>query len=221
MRLPPFFDPLLFSIDLFFTAVAGTFCLLIYFRTREIYQLTKHQGIRYFRDAFLFFGLSYFLRFLFHLVLLSWIAFDFMPPRGMFAPFFILLLGYFSTIGIFYLIFSTIWKKFNNRHLLVFGHSIAILLSVISFITRSHLILLYFQSALLVLAILLIVVRKHEKKISRMRIMYFLIALIWLINLWIIGPRRKPFPFEMQILVELISIGVFAFIYYKLSKWVR
>ena len=222
MEFPHFFDPWLFSTELIFTIIAVGFCLLIYFKTREIYELTKYNGIKYFRDAFLFFGLSYVLRFLFSLVLLSTIAFDFIIPRDMFVPIFILPLGYFSTIGIFYLVFSSIWKRFSNKNLLILGHSVAILLSAMSFITRSHLILLVFQSALLIAAVVLSrVMHKDKKKISQTRILYLLVALLWLINLWVIGPKRRPFSFEIQIFFELISLAVFIFINYKISKLVR
>jgi len=56
--------------------VALIFCLLLYFKTREVYSLTKHTGIKYFRDAFLFFGFAYLLRFLFSIFFLSRVIFD-------------------------------------------------------------------------------------------------------------------------------------------------
>ena len=216
----PHFNPLIFSTEFLFAVIAVVFCFLIYFRTRESYALTKYKGIKYFRDAFLFFGLSYFVRFLFSLFFLSRIAFDFILPRNMFVPFFILLLGYFSTAGIFYLVLSLIWKRFKNRNLLILGHGVAVLLSLVSFITKSHLILLYFQSALLIIAVIMSSAMRGRKKISQIRILYFLVALLWLINLWIID-RRKPFSFEMEIFFELVSLAAFIAIYYKISKWVK
>ncbi len=221
MAFPRFFDPMLFGAELVFTIIAVVFCFLIYIKTKESYELTRHKGIKYFRGAFLFFGLSYALRFLFSIVLLSSITFDFIVPRGMFAPLFILSMGYFSTISIFYLIFSSIWKEFNNRNLLVMGHSITLLLSIASFFTRSHILLFYFQSALLIFgAILILSLHKHEKKISGIRILYFLVSALWLINLFIIG-KRRAFSFEIEILFEVISLAVFLSIYYRVSKWVR
>ncbi len=222
MTLPGFFDPVvLISAELLFTVIAVVFCFLIYFKTRESYELTKYEGIKYFRGAFLFFGLSYVMRFLFSVVLLSTIAFDFIVPRRMFIPLFILPLGYFSTIGVFYLIFSSIWKRFKGKNLLIIGHSVAVFLSIISFFTRSHLILLLFQSALLVFGVALSsIVHKREKKVSQIRILYLLVSVLWLINLWIIG-RPKPFSFEIGLFFELISLAVFIVIYHKISKWIK
>ena len=36
-----YFDPVMFGIELGFTLVAVVFCFLIYFKTKEIYELTK------------------------------------------------------------------------------------------------------------------------------------------------------------------------------------
>lgn len=221
MPILHFFEPLSLGIEILFTVIAVVFCFLIYFRTKEVYQLTKHQGINYFRGAFLFFGLSYLLRFMLSLVFLSRIAFDFIMPREMFIPLFIVPLGYFSTIGIFYLVFSSIWKKFKGKNLLIFGYCAAILMSVISFLTRSPLILLIFQSVLLISGAMVSgTIHKSEKKISQTRVLYLLVSLLWLINLWIVD-RPRPISFKLDIISELVSLIVFVTIYYKISKWVK
>jgi hypothetical protein len=226
MAPPPPMNPMIFSTELLFTIIAVIFCFLIYFKTREIYKLTKYEGIKYFRGAFLFFGLSYVLRFIFSLIRFTGIAFDFFIPREMFALLFILPLGYFSTIGILYLIFGSVWKRFKSKKLLVIGHVIAVLLSVISFLTRSHIILLYLQTALLVIAATLSFfvhkkdALKKEKKITGMKMLYLLISALWLINLWIIDEKR-PFPLEVEIFFQIISLIVFIIIYHKVSKWLK
>ena len=226
MAPPPPMNPLIFSSELLFTIIAVVFCFIIYFKTREIYKLTKYKGIKYFRGAFLFFGLSYLLRFIFSLLMFSSMTFRFFLSREMFALLFILPLGYFSTVGILYLIFGTIWKRFNNRLLLILGHVIAVFLSVISFVTRSHIMLLYLQSILLVIAVILsfFVHRKgvpvKEKKMTGMKALYLLISAFWLINLWVIDTRH-PFPPWVEMLFQAISLAVFITIYYKVSKWLK
>lgn len=216
---PPhlFFGPLVFGTELAFTVIAVAFCFLIYFKTRESYELTRYVGIRYFRDAFLFFGLSYALRFLFGM------GFAFGLPHAMLVLLLILLLGYFSTIGIFYLIFSAVWKRYrNDMDLLVTGHGVALLMSGISFITRSPLILLYLQYSLLVVAVTLgiFLPGKTGSVLSQTKILYLLVALLWLLNLPGAGPRR-PFPPEMEIFFQAISLIVFVVIYSKVSKWIK
>jgi hypothetical protein len=224
----PVFNPLMPMIELVFTVIAVFFCFLIYFKTRESYELTKHKGIRYFRDAFLFLSLSFLMRFLFSLVMFSRFAFDFIIPREMFGPFFILPLGYFSTMGIFYLIFGTIWRRFNNKAMLITGHIIAVALSVVSFITRSHIILLLLQSVFLVIAVILSfsaqkAEKKAENRLSQTKLLYMLMGVLWLINLWIIdrGGMRMHLSPVVGIFFHLIFLAVFVFIYIKVSKWVK
>ncbi len=223
MPITHVFDPVEFSIDVAFTLIAVIFCFLIYFKTRESYELTKYEGIKYFRGAFFFFGLSYLLRFFLSLVILSKIAFDFILPREMFAPFFILFLGYFSTIGIFYLIFSSIWDKFQKKQLLLWGHVIAIILSVISFLTRSHFILLALQFVFLIAAMIFsFVIEKERKKITKIRVLYFLVCILWLLNLLTIDhDRGRFFSIDVDLYSQIISLVVFIIIYYKISKWVK
>jgi hypothetical protein len=215
----PMFEPRIFLPETIFTVISLLFCFLIYFRTKESYELTKYKGLMYFRDAFLFFGFSYLLRFLFEFVPFLR-AVDFILPRSMFAILLILPLGYFSTIGIFYLLFGLVWKNFKNMHMLVFGHTTAILLSVVSFLTRSHMILLYLQCVLLVTAIILGFAAHIGKKVSGIKILYVLVAGLWLINLLVIdSPRHLP-P-EAQIFFQFVSLAVFFIIYHKISKWVK
>jgi len=221
MAFPHFIDPAIFIPELAFTVIAVVFCFLIYLKTRESYELTKYEGIRYFRGAFLFFGLSYVTRFLFSLMHVSTIAFDFIPPRGIFVHLFMLPMAYFSTIGIFYLVFSSIWKKFSRKSLLIIGHSSAALLSIASFITMSHLILLYLQSALLLFgAFISFIIFKKGKKVSKIKILYLLVSALWLINLWVIG-RRRPYSLETEIFFQIISLIVFIVIYHRIAKWVQ
>ncbi|MCK5698593.1 MAG: hypothetical protein KAH93_02010, partial [Candidatus Aenigmarchaeota archaeon] len=55
----PFIDPIGFGIELAYTFIVVVLCFLVYYKTREIYDLTGYKGIKYFRRAFLFFGLAY------------------------------------------------------------------------------------------------------------------------------------------------------------------
>jgi hypothetical protein len=224
---PPFFNPLAFTSEIVFTLIAVVFCILIYLKTKESYELTKHEGLRYFRDAFLFFGLSYALRFIFSIFLFSNVAFDFLQrperPSPMLILPFIILLGYFSTVAIFYLLYSSVWKTFNHRYMLGIGHAIAIILSILAFATRSEAILLSLQTILLVLAIAMSMtasIGSKKKRLSSMKALYILISILWLINLWVID-RRRPLPLEIEIGSQVFCIVLFILVYHRISKWIK
>ena len=49
--------------ELIYSFVIILCSLLIYFETKELYELSSHKGIKYFRRSFLFFGIAYFVRY--------------------------------------------------------------------------------------------------------------------------------------------------------------
>jgi hypothetical protein len=208
-----------FVSELVFTVLAFMFCALIFYKTRESYRLTKHQGIGYFRMAFLYLGLSYVLRFFFGLIMFSQFTLRLFIPRELIAVLFILPLGYFSTMSLFYLIYSIVWKRYPDQRILLFAHIAALVMSVASFLSRSHEILLVLQCILLLCAVgLSLLIPRHH--LSRMRILYLLVAVLWLTNLVVID-RRRPFSFEIEVISQLVSIAVFIIIYYRITKWLR
>ena len=217
----PFFDPTRFGIELIYTIIIVFLCFLVYFKTRDIYNLTKYRGIKFFRYAFLYFGLAYAARFLLHLIQLGMIAFDFIVPRRMFFPLMIIPVGYLSTMAIFYLTYSTVWKKIKYKYFLTFSNLAAILVSAAAFISRSHVILSMLQLLLLAFALILSFINhKKAKKRFSVRALYFLLTIFWLLNLFAIEPRRF-LPFELKIGFQIISIFVFIVISHKVMKWVK
>jgi len=216
-----FSDPTVVLIELVLTLIAVAFCLVIYFKTREAYELTKYESIKYFRNAFLFFGISYILSFFSSIAIFSRIIFGVTLPREIFGSLFILPLGYLSTMAILYLIYSSIWKNFDSKKTIIISHIVAIVLTIVTFITRSHLILLYLQSILFILAIIFgLFANKSKKKISQTKILYFLVLGLWLVNLLILGNGRPLHPL-IDISLLTLSIAAYIFIYYKILKWVK
>ncbi|MFH2020707.1 MAG: hypothetical protein ABIJ34_04795 [archaeon] len=215
---PPPMHPILFISEPIYTVIALAFCIIIYLKTKESYELTKYQGIKYFRYAFLFFGLSYLARFLFNLAFFSTFAFDIFIPRRIFMPFLILILGYLSTVAISNLIISAIWKGFRRYPLFMISQVLGIIVAVTGFLTNSHLMLLYMQSGLLVIALILGFFA-HKKKTHHTQALYMLIFLLWLINLWII--ERMRMLFFVEVFFEIVSIIVFVIIYHRISKWIK
>jgi hypothetical protein len=209
----------IFLSEFAFTVIAAAFCFLIYFRTRESYELTRYRGIKYFRDAFLFFGLSYIMRFITGLMFF-YRNFNIPLARELFGPLTMLPLSYFSTIGIFYLLFSVVWKKFDNGFMISFGHFVALLLAIASFLTRSSEILLLTQCAMLALAVIIVMASASGKRLTKSKTLYSITALLWLINLLIIDPGHPLHP-AIRDLFQVMSIIVFAVVYIRLSKWLK
>ncbi len=217
-----FTDPIGFSTELAYTFIVVVLCFLVYYKTREIYDLTGYKGIKYFRNAFLFFGLAYASRLFLYTLLISKIAFDFILPMRILFPISNLLVAYLSTMALLYLAYSTLWKRINFEHFLHLSNIIALIVAGLAFVSRSPALVSMIQLLMLLFIIILILAKKHKKgkKILPMKAVYLLISLFWLINLFVLGPGRL-IPFELKVTLQIISVLVFFIIYYKVTKWIK
>ena len=211
------------GIELIYTIVITLFCLLIYLRTHEVYNLTKYRGIMYFRNAFLFFGLAYLTRFILYLQFMSIFSLGGRGIARAWHPALLAIIGYFSTMAIFYLVYSTIWKKIDKGHFEMAANILAVVISIFAILSRSHSILVVLQFALLVFVLVYSFFKKTEKKHLSLWIMYVLVFVFWLLNLFLVQPGgfkhiRTP---GAQIISHIISAIVFALIFYKVQKWTR
>jgi len=225
--MPPFhlIDPTRLAVELAYTLIVVFLCFTIYYKTREIFDLTKHEGIKYFRITFLFFGLAYISRFISVLLKLIVITFDIYFPMHIFGIFPLVFIGYFSTMAILSLTYSILWKKLHinhtfSKHIFLLFNIIAVLISGIAFFSRSSSILTLAQAILLIFTSIIIAYYffSNSRKISRLYILYILFFLFWIVNLFALSPR-KFIPFEIQTVFQIISIVVIGIIYYKVAKW--
>lgn len=210
------FDPVLLSTELVYTFLIVFFCFYVYYKTKEMYELTNYRGIAYFRNSFLFFGFAYLTRFISFLFQISLFTFDLYLPRYFFMPFMMTLTAYLSTIAIFYLAYSTSWKNISYKNFLIYSNIIAFFIVVISFLFRSSFVIALAQIPLLIIT--LINSSKNHKNSTKS--LYFLITLFWLINMFLLRPNWF-LPFELRLLMYAIPIIVFVLLLQKLNKWIK
>jgi len=186
---PIFFNHYTIWIEMIYALVVLVSCWLIYARTREMYELTSHNGIKYFRNTFLFFGITYAVRFFMHLFmtfrinprLFEHIAFGIRD-----FSFFIMI--YASCMATIYLTYSIFWKKlekyeFSNVYIF---HMAAIIIALISLLRNSPGVFLSFQSVLFLLLIIISFINyrktRHKGSFSQLYLLYLLIFGLWIIS---------------------------------------
>jgi len=92
-------------LKLFYGLFIGIICLIIVLRSDKIFRLSLHQGVRYFRNAFLFFGIAFAVRyFVGFIIYQGYVPAEIFSYSKMVFEFFIIMAGFF----IFY---SLIWKQ--------------------------------------------------------------------------------------------------------------
>lgn len=187
--------------------------LIIYFGTREIYELTKHKGIKYFRLSFLFFAIAYFFRSFIKIILFTLDMREIREIAHTFGNITLFLFIYLSSIAILYLLYSVIYKKWEkDKSYLI--HLIAIIIAIITTMFISPATYLIINIILLVIIISSII--SSNKKKNKLHIIYILLSIFWIINILDI---LIPNVFQMyQLLIYLTSSGIFFAILYKVLR---
>ena len=213
----------LVGIELIYTLIIIIFCGIIYFKTKEIYDLSKHKGIGFFRNTFLFFALSYLVRFLGQLFILYRSILHISMRRFIIKPHFVIfpLITYFSYVAILSLVFSSFRKtKRTNINWNLVIHLLAIISTFFVFLSGSAMILIGLQFALFIVAIVLINIKPKNKKnksmFSSLHVTYYLLFFFWIINLF--SFERGPTSFILNSLLNIFSIIIFYSITHRVIK---
>ena len=194
--------------------------LMIYFATKELYGLTKHKGIKYFRLSFLFFAFAYFFRSFIKVVLFYFNKQEIRMILPVFGNITLLFFVYFSVMAIFYLVYSVLYKKFKKQSTIYLFHIIAIIISLIMTLSGFPLPMFLLLNSLLLIFIAYAVYTSYhqskKKKSLNLYIIYLLLSIFWIFNILdIIVPS---FLQSYQLLIYLISSAIFLTILYKVLR---
>ena len=93
-------------VKLIYGIIIILICEIIVFKANKLFKLSLHEGIRYFRNAFFFFGMAFFFRYV-----IGWLTFSEYIP----LEYYILkdIFEFFLIMGGFFLLYSLLWKKFD------------------------------------------------------------------------------------------------------------
>lgn len=210
-------------MELVYSIIIISICLLIYYKTKESYELSQYKGIKYFRNTFLFFALAYFFQFATRFVRFTLFltrSRDFFFITGSLALF---LTMYASIMAITYLIYSFLWKSFDKKYpnIVLYLHGIALLVSLVIISLGNTLLFFLLQVALLLFAILAsgTHITKSEKKKGPLHAIYVLLIVFWLLS--IIDAVLPRFFITTQLVIYAISIALFVTILYKVLKKIK
>jgi hypothetical protein len=93
-------------LELAYALVICAICMIIVIKTDKFFKLSLHQGIRYFRNAFLFYGIAFVGKYLFGLF--SDLSLNYIFVAQVFFEFFLAMAGFF-------LFYSLIWRNFEKE----------------------------------------------------------------------------------------------------------
>lgn len=214
--------------ELIYSFVIIVCSLMIYYSTKEMYELSSYKGLKYFRYAFLFFAIAYFFKSFIKFLLVYFGASRIIEIDPRFIGILTLFVFmYSSALAVFYLVYSLMWKRLNGRNgILGIFHILSILIAFISITTNQIEMLFGVNLFILAIAILGLYINhkesktnnesKGKKKGSNIHVIYALLFIFWILN--IIEVLIPSFLQFYQILVYLASLGIFLTILYKVLK---
>jgi hypothetical protein len=223
MKIPlEFAFPPQIGSELIYSFVIILCSLMVYYATKEMYELSSHKGIKFFRQSFIFFAVAYFFRYFIQFFLISLNLEDILE----FSPFFIggislFVFLYSSSMAIFYLLYSVMWKKWNNtKSKNILFNTLAIIIALIGTFTKGMEIYLFLNFILLIFVTIVLFVAykdsREKKKGKNMLWIYFFLFLFWILN--VINIMLPRFLEMYQIWIYLISIFLFMAILYKVLR---
>ncbi len=212
------------STEILYSFIIIVCSLMIYYGTKEIYELSSYKGLKFFRQAFLFFALAYFFRSFIKLILFYFNVhgiFSISPKllNPLVSQITLILFMYFSTMAIFYLLYSVIYKKWNYEHRIYLFHMLAFALAIFSVVSRNPFSYLGLNILLLVFVFVVVYVSyKNSKKTKghNLYAIYVLLLFFWILN--IIDILIPTFFQNFQLIIYLASSGIFLLMVYKVLK---
>ncbi len=194
--------------------------LLIYIKTKKIYNFKKHTGVRYFSKAFLFFAISFSIRFIYFF---SKNYSEYSLARIILYNNYILILFEFLFLvpGFYFLMSLTYRKMGKSRNLIhCIGLVFLLIISLADYLTYTFL-LMYLTSIIFFSLNSLISCRNHQKKPTRYGQVYS-IAMVLLLISWILNfstqyiLNKIPFLRYYVYLVNILAVLIMLFIVNKM-----
>jgi len=215
-----------FGTEIFYSFIIIVCSLMIYFGTKELYKLSSHKGIKYFRRAFLFFAVAYFFRSFIKFILTYFkinTTLNILPSAMHFliGPLTLFVFMYFSSMAIFYLLYSVMWKEWekNPRKIYMF-HLLAFVIALVSISFNNTFMYFGMNLVLLVCVVFAFYVSRKQtwrrKTKQNLHIIYTLLFSFWILN--IIDILIPDFFQTFQLFIYLISAGLFLAMLYKVLK---
>jgi len=193
--------------------------LMIYSGTKELHRLSSHKGIKYFRQSFLFFALAYFFRSFIKIILLYFERNELRAFLPIFGSITLLIFMYFSSMAIFYLLYSVMWKKWKFKSTIYSFHIVAFIIAIAILLFKNPII--YFLINILLFIFILFTVyisykQSKKKKSHNLYIIYLMLFIFWILN--ILDILVPSFLHTFQLFIYLISLATFLLIFYKVIK---
>ena len=202
-------------LKLFFALIVVLICMVIVFKTHKLFRLSSYTGIRYFRNAFFFYGIGFAIRFfigspIFDNKYLS----AYYPAINSLFEFFLVMAGFF-------LLYSLLWKNFEHRKhslsslfnfkIFIF-YLVAFIIVVLDSIWKTNYFMFASQILLFVLASGISYLNYIKKK-NREFLKFYFIAMILSLIAWVLNALAALyFNWNQAVLINIYILNLIVFL---------
>ena len=209
-------------LELLYTLAIGLICAVIFIKADKFFRLSLHQGIRYFRNAFFFYGVAFIARYIFGV--LSDLDFEWVYLSQIIFEYFIVMAGFF-------LFYSLIWRKFESSKEMSFSsllnakitifHLMAIVIAVLDYLWMTYNFMFFSQIVIFFCASVIAYInyRKDGKKHKFPK--FYFIAMLLSLGIWILNFSAKTYfkwDHGLLIIVGITNVIFFLLFLYGVIK---
>lgn len=201
-------------LELFYALIISSICMAIVLTADRFYKLSLHQGIRYFRNAFFFYGVAFIVRYTFGIFSDFSINYSYVL-RGLFE--------YFIVMAGFFLFYSLVWKKFEplkekdtsslfNLKMIIF-HLMAVIITVLDILWNTYYSM--FSSQIIIFFYALIISYLNYRRNGRQHkfLKFYFIAMLLSFTAWLLNfLAASYFEWNREILLGIGVINVIFFL---------
>ena len=191
-----------------YTFLIAGICAIIVVKTDRLFGLSSHQGIRYLRNAFLFFGVGFIVRSLLGIPSL---------PHDMLR----VLFEFFLIMAGFFLLYSLLWKRFKtfikfsslfNPWILIF-YLMALIIALIDNLWSTH-ILMFFSQILLFSFASIISLKNYIKNGKKHKFLkFYFVAMVLSLAAWTLNALAALyFKWDQAIVLNVYVINIIIFL---------
>jgi len=174
-------------IKIVYALIIVIICAMIVIKTDRLFRLSLHQGIRYFRNAFLFYGLAFLIR---HIVLISFAGIvNYYSITKILFEFLMIMAGFF-------LFYSLLWKRFEVvdsnysssllNPIIILFYILAFIISILDYLWNSFIFMFFSQIVLFeIISIISYLNYSKGKEINFLK--FYFIAMILSFSAWILN----------------------------------
>lgn len=215
-------------IKIIYALIIISICGFIVYKSDRLFRMSFHKGIRYFRNAFLFFGIGFAIRYILGDLVYS------IYPSLVYYSIITVLFEYFLIMAGFFLLYSLLWKQIENHGTdyssslfnskIAIFHFISLAIAFFDYLWQTHYLMFFSQIVLFIIASLVSYLNYARKGARRRFLKFYFIAMLLSLIAWTLNALAALyFNWNQAVLINIYILNMVVFLLFlygviKLTK---